>query len=123
MNRFVRLLEAFHSSRQLDADRMIRRHWYLVEQARAYEQKQNTGSVRNNVAGTPQLSHSDGVIMRSANINADVSDITVQRRRFEQRNDDYKDVLVVASAWLLFYGVALAGFALTQGSEMLASLY
>jgi hypothetical protein len=55
--------------------------------------------------------------------HAGVGDVAVQPRRFEPRDGDYTGVIVVASAWLLFYCVALGGYALKQGFEVLASLY
>lgn len=56
-------------------------------------------------------------------IQSDVGDASVQRRRFEPKDGDYTGVIVVASAWLLFYSLALGGYALKQGFEVLASLY
>ena len=34
-----RVLAALHGSRQIEADRMIRRHWRLVEEAHAYDRR------------------------------------------------------------------------------------
>ena len=39
MNLFTKFLEALGSSRQQDATRVIRRYRYLVDQARAYDEK------------------------------------------------------------------------------------
>ncbi len=61
--------------------------------------------------------------MQPSNLKADVGDIAVQQRRFEQQEYDAKGVVVVASAWLLFYGLAFAAFAFKQGVEVFAYLY
>jgi hypothetical protein len=52
-----------------------------------------------------------------------VEDIAVRRRRFETQNYDHKGVIVVASAWLLLYGLMYSGFAFRQATDVLASLY
>jgi hypothetical protein len=39
MSRIARFFEAFHNSRQREADRVIRRYWHLVEEANEYERK------------------------------------------------------------------------------------
>ena len=39
MNRIARFLEALQTSRQLEADRVIRRYRHLVEEARAHERR------------------------------------------------------------------------------------
>ena len=65
--------------------------------------------------------------MHPSNINADVKpqlgEDALGKRRYKQPEFDHKGVWVVGIAWLLFYGIALAGVALKQGSDMLASLY
>jgi len=39
MYRLAKFLEALHASRQLAAERVIRQHWHLVEEARDYERR------------------------------------------------------------------------------------
>ena len=53
----------------------------------------------------------------------DVGDIAVQRRRFETQYYDCKGVIVVASAWLLLYGLMFSGFAFRQPADVLAFFY
>jgi hypothetical protein len=57
MTRFARFLEAFKSARKLEADRVISRYWYLVEQARADEEKEKIKDAKKFAAGaSSQLS-------------------------------------------------------------------
>lgn len=39
MNHFSRFLAALQASRQRAADRVVRQHWHLVEEAKAYERR------------------------------------------------------------------------------------
>jgi len=66
---------------------------------------------------------SEDTIIQSPNVNRGVGDIAVQGRRFEPRDNDYTGVIGVASVWVLFYSLALGGYALKQSFEVLASLY
>ena len=61
--------------------------------------------------------------MQSPNINADVKpqlgEAAVESRRYDQRDYDYKGVMVVASAWLLLYVLMFIGLAFKQSAEVL----
>jgi hypothetical protein len=65
--------------------------------------------------------------MPSSNTNADLNsqfgDTTVQPRRYEDSDSDYTGVVVVASAWLLFYALSFSSVVFKQGKELLASLF
>lgn len=68
--------------------------------------------------------------MSSSNTNVDLVDLNaqpgetaVQPRRYEDANSDYTGVVVVASAWLLFYSLSFSSVAFKQGAEVLASLF
>jgi hypothetical protein len=52
MNRIARLFEALQNSRKLEADRVIRRYWHLVEEAHEYERKREIEATYNNVGRT-----------------------------------------------------------------------
>ena len=62
MNIFGKILKALEESRQREADRTIRRYWHLVEQARAYDERQACAYdqrkklVAGNAADMPQAS-------------------------------------------------------------------
>jgi hypothetical protein len=49
--------------------------------------------------------------------------IAVQRPRFETQNYDHKGIIVVASAWLLFYGLMFSGLTFRQAANVLAAFY
>jgi hypothetical protein len=55
-------------------------------------------------------------------VKPDIGDITMLQRRFETQNYDHKGVIVVASAWLLLYGLLFIGFAFTKAADVMASL-
>jgi hypothetical protein len=46
----------------------------------------------------------------------------VRRNQGSSADYDYKNVVVVASAWLLFYVVMLSGLLNNQGRDLLASI-
>lgn len=46
----------------------------------------------------------------------------MQQRRFETQDYNHKGVIVVASAWLVVYGLLFIGFASTKATDMLTSL-
>ena len=46
MNFFVRILEALHRSRQLHAERVIRQHRHLVDEAYDYDRRRAIQSAR-----------------------------------------------------------------------------
>lgn len=47
----------------------------------------------------------------------------VRRKRGLLVDDDYKNVVVVASAWLLFYGAMFSGLLADQSRGLLARIY
>jgi hypothetical protein len=51
MTRLAKFIEAFHSARQLEADRVIRRYGYLVNQAPAHQEKEKLKETDKNAAG------------------------------------------------------------------------
>jgi hypothetical protein len=53
-------------------------------------------------------------------IPAKVSD--VRRNQGSPADYDYKNVVVIASAWLLFYVVMLSGLVSNQGRNLMASI-
>jgi hypothetical protein len=120
MTRFVKIWEGFQNSRQLQANCVISRYWHLVEQGRAHQEKEKIKDANKLAAGAPsQPSFMDAVVLP---MKPDVRDIAVRRRRFETQDYDHKGVVVVASAWLLVYGLLFGGFAITQAADVLASL-
>ena len=56
MNIFGKILKALEESRRREAERQIRRYWYLVEQAREYEKRKNIELAARNAADMPQAS-------------------------------------------------------------------
>ena len=56
-------------------------------------------------------------------MNPDVGNIAMRRRRFETQNIDDKGVIVVASAWLVFYGLIFSGLAVKEAVAVMAFLY
>ena len=46
----------------------------------------------------------------------------VQRKQGSAADYDYKNMVVVASAWLLFYVVMLSGLGSNQGRNLVASI-
>ena len=59
MNRIARFFEALHHSRQIDADRVIRRYRHLVEEAHAYDRKREikaAGTIAGRASPAPVAS-------------------------------------------------------------------
>jgi hypothetical protein len=52
MIRMAHIIEALHNSRQRQADREIRRHWHLVEEARKYHRRREIEAASSK-AGRP----------------------------------------------------------------------
>ncbi len=52
-NFFVRLLESMQQSRQMHADRIVRQHWHLVEEARAHERRRQQADAA--ASASPEL--------------------------------------------------------------------
>ena len=55
-------------------------------------------------------------------IRPDIGDAAMPLSCFENRDSDYTGVLVIASTWLILYGLIVASFAFTQATELLASV-
>lgn len=49
MERIVRFIELLHRSRTIEADRVIRRYWHLVEEAHAHDRRREAETARKNV--------------------------------------------------------------------------
>lgn len=47
--RIARIIERLNRSRTLEADRVIRRYWHLVEEAHAHDRKREAEATRKNV--------------------------------------------------------------------------
>jgi hypothetical protein len=47
----------------------------------------------------------------------------MEPRRHEYSDCDFTSVTVVATAWLLFYGLSFSGYAFKQGAGLLASMF
>ena len=54
-------------------------------------------------------------------IHPDIGDAAMPLSCFEKQASDYTGVLVIASTWLIFYGLIVAGFALTHATELFAA--
>ena len=55
-------------------------------------------------------------------IHPDIGDAAMPLSCFEHRSSDYTGVLVIASAWLVLYGLIVVGFAFTHATELFASV-
>ncbi len=56
-------------------------------------------------------------------INPEIGDVAMPLSCFEKHDSDHTRVVVIASAWLVLYGLVFSGFALTPAVEAFASLY
>lgn len=56
-------------------------------------------------------------------INPEIGDVAMPLNCFEKHDYDHTGVVVIASAWLVLYGLVFSGFAFTPTAEILASLY
>jgi hypothetical protein len=54
-------------------------------------------------------------------VNPDIGDVAMPLSCFENRSSDYTGVLVIASAWLVLYGLIVVSFAFTHVTELFAS--
>jgi hypothetical protein len=54
-------------------------------------------------------------------VRPDIGDVAMPLNCFEQRGSDYAGVAVIASTWLVFYGLIVLSFAFTQATELFAS--
>ncbi len=55
-------------------------------------------------------------------IRPDIGDAAMPLSCFENRDSDYTGALVIAGAWLVLYGIIVAGFAFTYATELFASV-
>ena len=55
-------------------------------------------------------------------VRPDIGDAAMPLSCFEKRDSDYTGVLVIASAWLILYGLIVVGFAFTHATELFASV-
>ena len=123
---FVRLFKAVQESRQLEADRVIRRNWHLVEQARAHQGSRASEAAKFNAA--PALTPASMVriinvqpFSMTAFVRPKPQRAIARSRHYDEQDYDNYGVLVVASAWLLFYCLSLSTFVFKQGADVLAS--
>jgi hypothetical protein len=56
-------------------------------------------------------------------INPEIGDVTMPLNCFDKHHHDHSGVVVIASAWLVLYGIVFSASAFTPAAEMLASLY
>jgi hypothetical protein len=55
-------------------------------------------------------------------VRPDIGDAAMPLSCLENRDSDYTGVLMIASTWLILYGLIVASFAFTQATELLASV-
>ena len=55
-------------------------------------------------------------------VKPDIGDVALPLSCFEGQHDDHRGVLVIASAWLVLYGLIVVGFAFTHATELFASV-
>ena len=55
-------------------------------------------------------------------LNLEIGDVALPLNCFEEHHYDHTGVVVIASAWLVLYGLVFSG-AFTQAAETFASLY
>jgi hypothetical protein len=65
MGVFARIIEALHTSRQREADRVIRRYQPLVEQARAFDRRRTQAEFES-AASAPRPARPTILVARSA---------------------------------------------------------
>jgi hypothetical protein len=53
-------------------------------------------------------------------VRPDIGDAAMPLSCFEKQGSDYTGVLVIASTWLILYGLIAIGFAFTHATELLA---
>ena len=56
-------------------------------------------------------------------VNPEIGDVTMPLNCFEKHDYDHTGVIVIASTWLVLYGLVFSGFAFTPTVEIMASLY
>ena len=54
-------------------------------------------------------------------VRPDIGDAAMPLSCFEKRGGDYTGVLVIASTWLILFGLIVVGFAFTRATELFAS--
>jgi hypothetical protein len=53
-------------------------------------------------------------------VRPDIGDPTMPLSCFEQRGSDYTGAVVIATSWLILYGLIVIGFAFTEATELFA---
>ena len=56
-------------------------------------------------------------------VSPEIGDVAMPLSCFEKHHYDHTGVVVIASAWLILYGLVFSGFAFTPVVEAFASLY
>jgi hypothetical protein len=56
-------------------------------------------------------------------VNPEIGDVTMPLSCFEKHHYDHTGAVVIASAWLVLYGLVSSGFAFMQAAQAVASLY
>lgn len=56
-------------------------------------------------------------------VTPEIGDVTMPLSCFEQHQYDHTGVVVIASAWLVLYGLVFSASAFTPALEVFASLY
>jgi hypothetical protein len=54
-------------------------------------------------------------------VRPDIGDAAMPLSCFDKHDSDYTGVLVIASTWLILYGIIVVGFAFTHVTELFAS--
>ncbi len=54
-------------------------------------------------------------------VHPDIGDAAMPLSRFEQRDGDYTGVMVIASTWLVMFGLIVIGSAFTHAAQLFAS--
>ena len=54
-------------------------------------------------------------------VRPDIGDAAMPLSCFEKHESDYTGVLVIASAWLILYGVIVISFVVTHAGELFAT--
>jgi hypothetical protein len=55
--------------------------------------------------------------------NPQIGDVALPLNCFDGRHHDHSGVIVIASAWLVLYGLVFSASAFKPAAQMLASLY
>ena len=53
-------------------------------------------------------------------VRPDIGDTAMPLICFDKRGSDYTGIIVIASTWLVLYGLIIIGFAFTHATELFA---